>query len=366
MLRQLARLTVPVESAGQRACAIAVYADATDRIFPATERGFEGVACVDDAARALMLFGDVWSATGLPRLRDWALGLLEFLLYMQLEDGRFVNFIRDWSGDRNERGATSFPGGGFWHARGARALAHATITLGDERARAALARGLDHIRAASHVPADVRSIHVLTAIDLVRAGEFPELRADIGPWCDEIASCRRAGVLFDNPDETEPHLWGHQQEGVLAEAGDFLGRDDLIAIARESALTYLAPLIDSGFDAPTVQPYGVASAVYSMERLRAVTDEPRFDELWRMARAWFDGRNPARRAVYDRAEGRVYDGIDRGLLNLHSGAESNVVGGQALLDQVVRTAPMLFPLIESCFAPDVRERFSDAQEAGSR
>lgn len=366
MLRQLARLTVPVESAGDRACAIAVYADAADRTFPAADRGFEGVACIDDAARALILLTDVWSATGLPRMRDWALGLLDFLLYMQLEDGRFVNFIADWSGRHNGHGVTSFPGGGFWHARGVRALARATVTLGEERARAALERGIDQIRAARDVPADIRSIHVLMALELLRAGVFPELRAELGAWCDEIAACRRDGVLFDNPDETLPHLWGHQQEGVLAEAGGFLGRDDLIAVARQSALTYLAPQVDSSFDEPTVQPYGVASAVYAFERLRRVTGDPRFDELWRLARGWFDGRNPARCAVYDRDEGRVYDGIDNGVLNVHSGAESNVVGGQALLDQVIRTAPLLTTAIETCFVPDVRERFSGAQKAGSR
>ncbi|MGH2490484.1 MAG: hypothetical protein ACRDF9_03155, partial [Candidatus Limnocylindria bacterium] len=208
--------------------------------------------------------------------------------------------------------------------------------------------------------------HVLTTLDLLRAGAFRDLRDELPTWCDEIAACRRDGVLFDNPDELEPHLWGHQQEGVLAEAGQFLGRDDLIAVARQSALSYLAPQIDSGFDEPTVQPYGVASAVYSTGQLREITKEPRSDELWRLSRAWFDGRNPARRAVYDREEGRVYDGIDDGVLNVHSGAESNVVGGQALVDQVIRTAPFLGPLIESCFVPEVRARFSDVQEARSR
>lgn len=366
MLRQLARLTVPVEAAGDRACAIAVYADAADRTFPAADRGYEGVACVDDASRALILLTDVWAATRLPRIREWALGLLDFLLYMQLEDGRFVNFIADWSGRRNEAGVTSFPGGNFWHARGVRALARATVTLGEERARAGLERGIGHIRAARDVPADIRSIHVLMAAELLRAGQFPELRDEMATWCDEMATCRRDGVLFDNPDQLEPHLWGHQQEGVLADAGQLLGRDDLVRVACHSALSYLAPRIDSGFDERTVQPYGVASAVYSIERLRAVTGEPRFDELWRMARAWFDGRNPARRAVYDRGEGRVYDGIDDGVLNVHSGAESNVVGGQALLDQVIRTAPQLAPLIETLFARDVRERLSGTERVPAR
>jgi hypothetical protein len=366
VLRQLARLTVPVESAGQRACAIAVYADAADRTIPAAERGFEGVACVDDASRALILLTDVWAATGLPRMREWALGLLDFLLYMQLEDGRFVNFISNWSGERNEAGVTSFPGGNFWHARGVRALARAAVTLGEQRARVGLERGIARIRDARDVPSDVRSIHVIMAGELLRAGEFPELRAELPTWCDEMAACRRGGVLLDNPDQLEPHLWGHQQEGVLADAGHLLGRDDLIRVARESALSYLAPRIDSGFDEPTVQPYGVASALYSIERLREVTGEPRFDELWRTARAWFDGRNPARRAVYDRDEGRVYDGIDDGVLNVHSGAESNVVGGQALLDEVTRTAPRLAPVIDTCFPPDVRERWGAPEPVAAR
>jgi hypothetical protein len=366
MLRQLARLTMPVEAAGGRACAIAVYSDAADRTIPAADRGFEGVACVDDAARAFILLTDVWSATGLPRMREWADSLLDFLLYMQLADGRFVNFITDWSGERNHHGATSFPGGSFWHARGVRALARAAFVLDDKRARDPLARGLAHIRDARDVAPDVRSIHVLMALELLGASAFADLRPEVERWCDEIAACQRGGVLFDNPDEDEPHLWGHQQEGVLAEAGDVLRRDDLIAVARRSALAYLAPRIESGFDEPTVQPYGVASATYSIDRLRHVTDRRRFEELLRMARGWFDGRNPSRRAVYDREEGRVYDGIDDGTLNLHSGAESNIVGAQALFDQVIRMAPLLAPLVDTCFAAEVRERFRVAAEAAPR
>ena len=367
MLRQLARLTIPVERAGDSACAIAVYGDALDRTIPAADRGYEGVACVDDAARAFVLFSDVWSATGLTRMRDWALGLLDFLLYMQREDGRFVNFISDRAGARNEDGVTSFAGGAFWHARGVRALARAVTALDQDRARVPLDRGLEQIRVARDVPADVRSIHVLAALELLRSGLYPALRDDVGTWCDEIAACRRGGVHFDNPDQVgEPHLWGHVQEGVLAEAGQFLGRDDLIAVARESALTYLSPRVESGFAEPTVQPYGVASAVYSLERLREVTERRRFDDLLRMARGWCDGRNPARKAVYDRDEGRVYDGIDHGVLNLHSGAESNIVGGQALVGQVVRMAPLLAPLVESKFAVGVRDRLSAPLEARAR
>ena len=46
------------------------------------------------------------------------------------------------------------------------------------------------------------------------------------------------------------------------------------------------------------------------------------------------GRNPAKRPVYDRVTGKVHDGIDVGVLNAHSGAESNIAAGQALLGEI--------------------------------
>jgi hypothetical protein len=45
--------------------------------------------------------------------------------------------------------------------------------------------------------------------------------------------------------------------------------------------------------------------------------------------------------VYDRRAGRVHDGIDNGVLNRCSGAEANIVGAQALLADVIASAPML-------------------------
>ena len=342
MLQQLQRLSRPVFPAGPDASAIAVYADAADRHVPANEMGFEGVACVDDAARAAVLLIDIWEATRLPAARTWAASLVDFLLYMQLEDGRFVNFIWDWEARRNLEGPTSFAGGGFWHARGVRGLAKAAVVLGDLRAKRGMERGLEHIRSARDVPPDVRAIHAIMTIELIRAGRVSEMRPELERWADEIAVLRRGAVLLDNPDAAAPHLWGHVQEGVLAEAGALLGRPDLTAIARASALEYLAPLVESGFDLPTVQPYGVASAIYSLERLATITGDPQFGLLSEKARAWFDGRNPAGRPVYDRDAGRVHDGVDGGLLNPHSGAESNVVAAQALIDDVIAHVPDLF------------------------
>jgi len=332
VLRQLARLTHPVDGA-PGAVAIAVYADAAGVPIAATDRGHEGVACVDDAARALALLSDLSTVTRLPVLRAWAAALLEFVLYMQDSEGRFVNFIIDWSGRRNLDGPTSHAGGSFWQARGLQGIARASLAFDDPRIEAAVLRGMAQVRGAP-APATVRAIHVLTAVSLLKAGRMPDLTADLEAWCGDLVACRHDGVLFDDPDQHEPHLWAHLQEGALAEAGAYLGRDDLVQIARESALRYLAPLIDSGFDLPVVQPDGVACALFGVERLAAVTGERRFTQLAERARAWFRWRDPAGRPVYDREAGRVHDGIDSGALNAHSGAESNIAAAQALFSEL--------------------------------
>jgi hypothetical protein len=338
VLRQLARLTRRVPAAGPRVCAISVYANDEDTALAARDRGFEGVACIDDSARAVVLLFDLYREVGDQRLLEWARGLLDFILYMQRGDGRFHNFIRDWDGNINQDGPTSYAGGTFWQARAVRALAKAHLALRDHRIALPLARGFAFATEHEAAP-DVRAIQVLAAIDLTRAGFTPVLRETLERWCDEIAECRDGDVLKNSAAEpAPPHLWGHMQEGALAEAAMILDRPDLLEIARRSARSFLAPQIERAFPERTVQAYGVASAVFAMDRLHQVTSEAAYARWREHARAWFDGRNAAGQPVYDRENGRVVDGIDDGRINPHSGAESNIVGAQALLPEVAARA----------------------------
>lgn len=352
-IRDLAR-TVAIGDRG--AIALAIYADEAGEHFAAQESGIEGVACIDDAARALVLWSDLWARTHAPVARAWIDGLLAFCRWMQQDDGRFVNFIFDWNGVRNSDGITSrADGASFWHARGARAMAKVWQVFGDEQARADYQRArtsFDH----GAVGADARSVQVLAALD---AGDDP---TDISRWCDDIASQRIGDVLLDAHDATEPHLWGHIQEGVLATAGVALERPELIEVARRSADAYVVPVIQGGFALPTVQPYGAASVAFGMARLADVTGDARYAAAAKDARAWFDGRNPAGRPVYDRVAGRVADGVDGPDLNPHSGAESNVLGAQALFDDV---AAWLLRHPDECFPSAASSRSLDVNSAAS-
>ena len=115
----------------------------------------------------------------------------------------------------------------------------------------------------------------------------------------------------------------------------------LLETARRSAHELITPVIEAGFPERTVQPYGVAAVVYVMDRLHIATGESAYARWREHARAWFDGRNTAGRPVYDRVAGRVHDGVDDGVVNPHSGAESNIVAAQALFPEIARRASEL-------------------------
>ena len=345
MLRQLARLTRPLPSAGPDALAVAVYGDPSDEPVVARESGFEGVACIDDAARLLDVLCDVWTATPVPALERWARGVLEFVLWMQVPDGRWLNFVYDWRGTRNESGITSSTGENFWHARALAGVSNAWLTFGDERARSALQRGLDHA-ISRPAPSDLRAVHLLVGLRLLERGQFEGIEPAVRRWASDIASCRIGERLMNNPDERgDPHLWAHVQEGALADAGRALGDDRLVDVARASASAVWVPVVRSGFDLPSVSPYDVACAIDCLDRLGKADADGPWGELATDARAWFDRVDERGRMVYDRATGRVADGVDEGRVSENSGAEANIVAACSLIDEALTSVPGAIALL---------------------
>jgi hypothetical protein len=300
----------------------------------AAESGFEGVACVDDTARLLGVLCEVYDRTQLPWVERWARGLLEFVLWMQEPDGRWLNFVHDWEGDKNRDGITSRTGQNFWQARGLLGVGDAARVLGDERAVAAFARGFAVVRD-EPAPPDIRSLHLLAEL----ARPEPD-RALVRRWADEIASTRDGDTLMNSSLERgRPHLWAHIQEGVLARSAGALGDAELLAIAVSSAEAVLAPSVGAAFGAQaSSSPYDVASCAWSLERLAEETDDERWVALAADALAWFDGRNAAGQPVYDRARGRVGDGVDEDRVSENSGAEANIVAAEVMLDQAAAIA----------------------------
>ena len=342
MIRQLRRLTRAVPAADPGAQALAVYAEARDGVFAlraAAEQGFEGVACVDDAARAVVLYCEIWRRHGHPWARAAADGLLRFIAFMQEPDGRFVNFILDWGGRKNLVGPSSRPGGWAWQARAMHALACGVATFGAVAWDHHFRLGLPWLdRSAPYL--DVRAVCVLAALEYYAATGAADVAARALAWAEEIADSRPVDlptgrplpILPDAPDRSEVHLWGHLHEAALARAGRVFGRADLVAAARASAEALFVPAVARGFAAPRTLPFDVSCAVFGLAAVAEATGDTRYAEQADLARAWFEGRNAAGRPMYDRRRGLVHDGIDDGCVNPNSGAESNIEAALALLD----------------------------------
>jgi hypothetical protein len=333
VLRQLWRLTRPVPAAGPDALAVTIY-EHPDGVVHAEESGFEGVACVDDAARLLVVLSQVWHRTKLDWVERWARGVLDFVLWMQEPDGTWLNFVHDWDGEKNRDGITSRAGQNFWLARAILGTQSAAFVFGDEQARDAYRRGFA-VASAQDAPPDVRALHLFAA--LFDDDVEPSIAAK---WGDELLACRDGDILKNAELEVGmPHLWAHVQEGALAEAAQKLDRPEYLDAAIASAELVIVPEVTTSFGGrESTSPYDVVAAVWSLDRLASATKADRWARLAAEGRGWFDGRNTAGAAVYDRVRGRVADGIDGTRVSDNSGAESNIVAAEVLLDDAVAVA----------------------------
>ena len=108
--------------AGKQCTIVHIYADAPD--YRWTDAAEEGISCVDDVARAAIVYMKAFDFShrgDMERIK----GLLNFVLAMQADDGEFYNFIlSDLS--INKTGSTSRKYFAFWAARGYWALGSGT------------------------------------------------------------------------------------------------------------------------------------------------------------------------------------------------------------------------------------------------
>ena len=334
VIRQLSRLLRPVPALGPGTLALAIYAHPGGPQFDlraAAESGYEGVACVDDASRAALLYTEIWHRHGFAWAREAAEGLLRFTCAMQLDGGAFVNFIASWDGERQLTTPTSRPGGGPWQARAMHALARGVAVFGAQPYAAAFEAGVPTLL--TPTPSlDVRALSAIAMLEYWQATAAPSAAAHALAWAEEIAAARIGDLLPDRAGSSDMHLWGHLQEAALARIGVALGRDDLVRAAARSADTGLAPAGERACAGPQSLAFDVSCTIAGLEAVAAATGEARYASLAASARSWFDGRNTARQPVYDRDRGLVRDGIDGNRLSENSGAESNIEGGLALIN----------------------------------
>lgn len=336
-LDHLRHLMRPLVVNGRRVHVVALYAPAPAyrQTGSPSRDGNEGIASVDDAARAAVVFLRDHERTGSARSREDALALLAFCAAMEQGDGEFLNFV-DTAGRPNATVASGLKGMTFWGARAVWAMGEAARVLGPatldtlgllaplDRAVGRIARDARAGRLLSDVDPTGRSPGSVVATSEALLGVLALAQATGAPEYRELAE-RMAKILVRHPSDEPWHAWGARGSAALARAGALLGRSDLVAAARREADRRWTNGLPATY--PQIA-YGVGPAVEAFIALRDAGGER--DDAARAGRmaAWFLGANPARTPMWDERTGRGFDGIDstsRGItVNRDAGAESTI------------------------------------------
>lgn len=363
---------------GQEMGIIHIYSEYPDYGWVAAKN--EGIACVDDAARAAVVYLRHFEITGDTTSLNRAHKLLDFCRYMQAEDGQFYNFIyADYS--INREGKTSYKSFGWWAARGLWALSegyrifHPRHPPYAKLLKSHIQKTFVHIDTLlEHFP-EIENINEFSlprwllynsAADatselMLGLAAYAEVSNDLKAK-DYLETFAKGLLAMQIGDKTNfPfgaflswkniwHGWGNSQTQALARTAKLLN-DKTIKNAAIKEASYFYPFwMKSGFpremqfvkkDTFAIKnlirfsqiAYAIRPAVLGSLRLYEVTEQVRFAELAGELTTWFFGDNPARKAMYDPETGRCFDGIlSETEINLNSGAESTIEALYSILE----------------------------------
>lgn len=357
---------------GERVGILHIYSEAPDYRFAIEPR--EGYTCVDDVARGIVLL-----SAGHPdaKRRHQIEMLTRFVLHLQADNGYFHNFL--WGDGRINRDyRTSLAELNWWSLRALWGLEAALPHLSPDtatRARAAadrlvanLKRDLPTAAAGTTmveglaIPtwlplesgADAGSTALLGLLPHYARTRDPATRALIGRIGDGLVAMQ-AGDARRFPHgahlswRNSWHAWGNAQAYALLRAGKALNRRDFIDSGLSEVDHFYPWLLRTGMRASFTLSrtnegyvardeqrfsqiaYGLAPMILAATEAYRQTGNPRYRTTAQSLGRWFTGSNDARRAIYDPATGRSYDGIvgpER--VNANAGAESTIEGLFAL------------------------------------
>ncbi len=342
MLQYLRALTFDFERDGRKVGCVMVYSEPDPerpgqyRPIVAADSGFEGIACVDDTARAALLALEVYERTGSQPALRLAKRWLTFVDYMQYPDGSFANFIRNPAGVRNATGQTSVTGGYWWSVRALRALARAFRVTGERRYLESYERCVLEPLA----DGKIQAVQALAELDLYQANPTKELAATILDRCRFIAGSTATPYFRDQPNTPAVSMWGYHQLHAVTFAAKVLDRPELLTACRRTILNLIEPDVRARFwhsypgrSKDGVCAYDVAPIMQGLTVMHHLTGAQKYRSLALDAADWFYGRNDAGVQMYDPARGKCRDGITRGEASINYGAESAIEAGFAELDR---------------------------------
>lgn len=370
----LDKLYEKVNLDGRDMAIVHIYAEAPD--YKWTEAKGEGIACVDDVARAAVFYLRYFMVTNSAADLIKTKLLYEFLFHMQAQNGLFYNFINsDYS--INKEGGNSKPMADWWSWRALWAMGEAYRYFYERdkdlslRLQNSLIKGFENIKEfISKYPekTDVKGFRLPTwlpyqyasdqaSVLLMALTPFYEVSKDTltKSYIEKLAggvAQMQAGDSMRFPYgailswENMWHAWGSNQPEALLNAGDVLKskyNEKSVKLEldyfygylmKKSYLNEFSVVNDTAENIsqfPQIA-YGIGPMVTSCIEAAKVFNDPSYAEKGAKIASWFLGLNAAGKAMYDAKTGRCYDGIvSKDKINYNSGAESTIEALMALL-----------------------------------
>lgn len=360
----LKNLTESIELGNKECDIIHIYSEFPD--YNWVDAANEGIACVDDVARAAIVYLRFFELTGTDSVLNCAKKLLNFVLYMQSENGDFFNFIQN-NLEINKTGLTSRKSFGFWAARGYWALGFGykvfrtiDIEFADQlktaflKCKISLNNSLENYQKFITVydqrypqwlilktGSDATSALLLGMAAFLQAEPDHQLVKYAIQLAEGIMEMQlqsgqfKEGAFLSWIDTW--HAWGNAQTEALASLGKELKNPLLINAAENEAQHYYVNLLLDGMIAewqladssnikvfPQIS-YAIRCMSLGLLRLFDATDKKDYAILAGLAASWLSGNNAAGIRMYNPQSGRCFDGInDSTEVNFNSGAESTI------------------------------------------
>lgn len=340
----------------------------------------EGIACVDDAARASVFYLKHYLLTSGETALDKNRLLINFLLYMQSENGFFYNFIwEDHSINKDFRTSIAEPGWWSWRALWALTEAYSFYKKHDRVfAREIFSSVIKIISAVKKIIPDKYEIKTVSGFQRpswlpyeTASDQAAILLLGLSAYCRETTdeeifnySGRLAeGIIMMQEGDSAGfpycaflswenlwHGWGNLQSFSLLKFYE-VNRDESIksAALREINFFY-SYLIERNFlnefkiqkhnnetaaadvrEFPQIA-YMIRPMVYSCQKAYEITGDSAYAVKGAEIALWFFGNNLAGEQMYFPENGKCFDGIQgTAILNKNSGAESTI---EALLTMI--------------------------------
>jgi hypothetical protein len=372
-LQHFDHLFTEIQVGNRKMGVVNIYSEYPDYFYVAAPA--EGIACVDDAARAIILLSEYWKSTHDDDVLLQTRNLIEFVLYMQNANGYFNNFI--WQdGSINTSYRTSLAELNWWSFRALWSLevAH-ELVLSDldlaNRIDDAIKKVVVNIKRdisladlgteivdTIEVPAWLPHKYAADQAAIAIIALLPHYKRSGDSQVLEIINALASGIMQMQKGDANNypygmflswknlwHAWGNSQAYALLLAGEQLDKPEYTRSALKEIDHFYPYLLNNGLsDSILIKresggfseimktrfpqiAYGIRPMVYAASEAFRVTNDQKYLALSERLKSWFFGQNDAARIIYDQESGRTYDAIVSVTeINMNSGAESTIEG----------------------------------------